>query len=189
MSLCVVKFQTYCTDCLCIILFCHPIFKIQTFFHDLANHQTLLDTLSSKTDLATKNRLQSSHSRLANLAKVEQDKALDFEHSLNQRISKWVTFEPSFKQLLSWLTTLEKDIPTAVNEKDTTETIKHKVEKLTDLQKQLESKNGQIYRVLDQGREILKSGSCPSLEQELEEFSRKSGSINDQLNKEIERFA
>ncbi|CAG5123825.1 unnamed protein product [Candidula unifasciata] len=151
-------------------------------FDDLEVHKTILDSLASQCEKSTKARFQQQQSFLSNLTLELIDQSNCHGQRLRYLIHQWAEFDEKYLKLEKVLNTIESQMPAQVLRGDSLSVIQEKCKKFKQLRSELTTERGSLFEIVDEGREILHSVTCPTLKTLVTGLADKWIAINDHIN-------
>lgn len=134
-----------------------------------------------------KERFNSNHTRLNTLTRAILDKANLNEMQMKQAVDRWSDFESRFSETVASLENEEQRLPQRAAEKDSIEILERNLLDLQSIKKDLEHGKGSVVQVLENGRQLLKLVSCPSLQRQLDDVADRHKKLDRGLEGELKR--
>lgn len=159
----------------------------QDFFGDLEVHRAMLDSLATQTDQATQAKHAPRNSRLTNLTYVIQDKASLFGQKLDRLVRQWTELDEKHVHLERFLDTIEEEVPTPVSSSDSIMTIQDKMSTYKRLQQEITEEKPILYQVVDKGKQLLHSITCPTLENAVTEAGERWVTLTTSISHELKK--
>lgn len=134
-----------------------------------------------------KERFNSNHTRLNTLTRAILDKANLNEMQMKQAVDRWSDFESRFSETVASLENEEQRLPQRAAEKDSIEILERNLLDLQSIKKDLEHGKGSVVQVLENGRQLLKLVSCPSLQRQLDDVADRHKKLDRGLEEGLKR--
>ncbi|XP_076463745.1 nesprin-1-like isoform X2 [Babylonia areolata] len=151
------------------------------FFSDLEVHKAMVDSLCGQCDASTQDAHSMQHTRLTNLTHVLADQASLHGQRLERLVRQWSHLTDKLGHLRHFHAQVEEGIPKPIASGDSLATIQDKLDKFKRLQGQLSDERPTVFQAVDQGKQILHSVACPSLEAAITDLADKWVELNTQL--------
>lgn len=147
----------------------------------------MLDSLASQCPVSVRDRHQTQHNHLSSQTHVLVDKASLHGQRLERLVRQWEDLDVKLTRLQGSLASIEQQIPGAIASGDSMATIQTKLEKYQQLQHELAEEKGWVFEVVDKGKQILHSLTCPELENSVARLADRWVDLNTSLTQDLKR--
>ncbi|KAL8608286.1 hypothetical protein ACOMHN_042153 [Nucella lapillus] len=160
----------------------------KAFFSDLQDHRAALDEAASLCDAATRQAHAAQHAHLARQSQEVGWRAGLRSQHLEYLWLRWSQLQSQVKGLQSALLQAEENLKKRKDgSKPSVGAQKNRIQSITQQQKHLQYlREQQLLQVLDRGRQLQNSVTCPELETTLTDLDEKWTGLDQQLQEELQ---
>uniref|UniRef100_A0A4W3HCF8 Nesprin-1 n=1 Tax=Callorhinchus milii TaxID=7868 RepID=A0A4W3HCF8_CALMI len=166
----------------------HLLDKHKEFFQGLESHQILTETLFKKVSLCIHQRETDSKIELMDKTSTLLKQAHRRGVELECILETWSRLQEDYELLYRQLETVENSIPSVGLVEESEERLAERITLYQRLKISLTDRQPQLYQVLDDGKRVLTSITCPELELQIPQLGERWLSSHTKVSKELHRL-
>ncbi|KAG8444139.1 hypothetical protein GDO86_009355 [Hymenochirus boettgeri] len=162
--------------------------KHKEYFQGLESHVILTETLFRKISTYTIPSESEHHlvliAKASALLKQAHKRGVELEYILET----WILLDVKYQELLKHLEAIENSIPTVGLVEETEERLQERIELFQCVKLSLVEHQTRLYEILEDGKKLLMSVTCPELEALMSHLGEKWWNNNNRVCKELQRL-